>query len=62
MKLGQIVLLEIVSIVQQGILMGQDISQKLRNLDLELDEKHDDTLTLSFSYLNNINNNNNNNK
>lgn len=35
MKLGKTALLEIVNIVQEGLVKGVDISQRLRDLDLE---------------------------
>ena len=37
MKFGKDTLLEIVAIVQEGITLGQDISQKLREIDVEQD-------------------------
>lgn len=39
MKLGADVLLEIVSIVQDGLANGVDISQKLRELDLDIEQR-----------------------
>lgn len=36
MKLAPEVLLEIVAIVQNGLVYGKDVSEQLRNLDLEV--------------------------
>lgn len=56
MKLGPDVLVEIVSIVQEGIMKGEDISQRLRDIDLDLSfkatEEEPDLLKLSQNYLN----------
>lgn len=35
MKLGKSVLLEIVALVQEGIMKGEDISEKLRQIDVK---------------------------
>lgn len=48
MKLGSDVLLEIVAIVQNGFLRQEDISQKLRDIDLDK-EDGDETETLHLS-------------
>ena len=47
MKLGKTTLLEIVNIVQEGLTKGIDISQRLRDLDVE---EKDGSLELSDSY------------
>lgn len=49
MKLAEISLLEVVSIVRDGLINGDDISEKLRNIDLEADR--DGRLTLTKPYL-----------
>lgn len=49
MRLGKDVLLEIVAIVQDGLINGTDVSQALRDLDLA--ETADKNLSLSSSYL-----------
>ena len=48
MKLGKNVLVEIVSIVQGGLVHQTDVSDDLRNIDLELEG---DELVLSHDYL-----------
>ena len=48
MKLGKTTLLEIVNIVQEGLTKGIDISQRLRDLDVE---EKDGSLELSDSYM-----------
>ncbi len=50
MKLGKSVLLEIVAIVQEGLVNGSDVSQALRSIDLEVVEESD-TVELSEAYL-----------
>jgi len=42
MKLGEDVLLEIVDIVRQGLLEGKDISNLLRDIELEIPTQMDD--------------------
>jgi len=55
MRLGKTVLLEIMAIVQGGILEGQDISTALRDLDLDVvgpeESDDEDRLELSQQYL-----------
>ncbi len=56
MRLGREALLEIVALVQDGIFNGRDISENLRQLDLEPsrgwdDNSVDDTLVLTAGYL-----------
>lgn len=51
MKLNEIVLLEIVDIVRDGITQSKDISQSLRNLDLVFCDETQSLLTLSNSYM-----------
>jgi len=48
MKLAPDSLLEIVAIIQKGLLMQTDISDELRNLDLQ--ENEDGKLSLSDEY------------
>lgn len=48
MKLSKDVLLEIVSLIQDGIMNGKDISENLRQLDLS---SSGEELTLSADYL-----------
>lgn len=49
MKLDSNVLVEIMRILQDGLLNGEDISQKLRDLDLV--EGYNQTLRLSEEYV-----------
>jgi hypothetical protein len=49
MKLSKEALLEIVAIFQEGLLEGKDMSQALRDLDLEIDV---DKLNLTREYVN----------
>ncbi len=49
MKLDKTALLEIVDIVRNGLVTGSDISESLRELDLDLAPEN--TLSLSESYL-----------
>lgn len=56
MKLGKTVLLEIVNIVQEGLTKGVDISQRLRDLDLQVSpgsrvDQSEDVLELSKGYV-----------
>lgn len=51
MKLDGRALVEIVRILQDGLIMGEDVSEKLRQLDLV--ESHVGTLTLSQEYIQN---------
>ena len=54
MKLGKDVLIEIVAIVQDGLVNSTDVSQKLRDLDLTAVDDQGDLLpeaTLSEAYL-----------
>ena len=53
MKLDKVALLEIMNIVQKGLLEGEDISSMLRELDLTQDPQAvgEDALTLSSEYL-----------
>lgn len=56
MKLGKTVLLEIVNIVQEGLTKGVDISQRLRDLDLQVApgsrvDQSEDVLELSKGYV-----------
>lgn len=54
MRLGPDALLEIVDIVRNGIVNGMDISQQLRELDLEQSFEEDgEQLSLSRQYLQN---------
>ena len=48
MKLAEDVLLEIMSIVQTGIIEMKDVSEMLRNVDIEVSE--DNKLTLTKEY------------
>lgn len=48
MKFSKQVLIEIMAIVQDGLMTGSDVSQALRDLDLEVDGDH---LDLSREYL-----------
>jgi hypothetical protein len=49
LKLGKTVLVEIVAIVQRGLTQGIDISQQLR--DIELDDPSDGTIELTQAYV-----------
>lgn len=52
MRLSDDALIEIMSVVQRGILMGIDISQELRDIDLvECDERCEKKLCLSRCYV-----------
>lgn len=51
MRFGPTVLLEIVSIVQNGLLKGQDVSQALREVEVIVDPKDPDLLRLSDEYM-----------
>jgi hypothetical protein len=52
LKLGKTVLIEIVSIVQRGMLDGIDISQELRNIEMQLsDDPHNETVELADEYV-----------
>ena len=57
MKLGKTVLVEIVAIVQEGFSKGIDISQKLRDIDVNVlhgDVEDDgDTIELTTEYIKN---------
>lgn len=46
LKLGKTVLVEIVGILQKGLLSGVDVSQQLRDLELKID---DDALHVELS-------------
>lgn len=56
MKLGEDVLLEIIDIVRQGLIEGKDVSEMLRDIDLECPSADlhgvvaDDKIFLSESY------------
>ena len=54
MKLGTSVLLEVVAIVQDGIYRGTDISEKLRELDVDVfgpEDSDENTVELSDTYV-----------
>ena len=56
MKLGKSVLLELIAIVQTGLVEGRDISEMLRELDVVVSYDgnvfpEDDTLELSAGYI-----------
>lgn len=51
LKLGKTVLIEIVSIVQKGLLHGVDISQQLREVEFEIDNDEPDTVRLTEEYV-----------
>lgn len=51
MKLGKTVLLEIVDIVREGLLTGNDISQGLRDIDVVVETKTEDLVELSGDYV-----------
>lgn len=51
MKFGPDVLVEIVAIVQEGLLKGTDISDDLRKIEVDLLGPAHDLLTLSRSYV-----------
>jgi hypothetical protein len=53
MKFGPSVLLEIVAIVQEGLVKGVDISQRLR--DIEVSVGNDGNLHLSDDYIDKVN-------
>ena len=50
MKLGPSVLLEIVSIVQKGLVQRKDISEQLREIDVE-QETDGESVRLSVKYI-----------
>lgn len=50
MKFGKDVLLEIVAIVQDGLVNGTDVSQKLREIDVKV-ESDGTVVTLSDEYM-----------
>jgi hypothetical protein len=51
MKLSKEALVEIVAILQYGILRGEDVSEKLRELDFAIEDGAVSQLVLSVSYL-----------
>jgi hypothetical protein len=51
LKMGKTVLIEIVAIVQKGLLQATDISQQLREVEFELDEQEPGTVRLSDYYV-----------
>jgi hypothetical protein len=54
MKLGTSVLLEIVAIVQEGLFKGTDISDGLRELDVDVygpEDSDEDSIELSDAYV-----------
>lgn len=52
MRLGKDVLLEIVALFLDGLSKNEDISEKLRKLDLDVDPDDKEVLGLSVKYLN----------
>lgn len=52
LKLGKTVLIEIIAIVQKGLLEGMDISQQLRDVELELSgDPQNETVELAPEYV-----------
>lgn len=51
LKMGKTVLIEIVAIVQKGLLQGIDISQQLRDVEFEVDPEDPNTVRLSDEYV-----------
>lgn len=51
LRLGKTVLIEIMAIVQRGILDGIDISQKLREIDVEVDPEENGSVCLTEGYV-----------
>ena len=49
MKLSKTALLEIVEIIREGLAEGKDISDGLRQLDLEAVHNHEDVVTLELT-------------
>jgi hypothetical protein len=50
MKFGKHVLLQIVAIVQEGLVDGKDISQQLRDVEVVVDPGDPDRVTLDPEY------------
>lgn len=50
LKLGKTVLVEIIAAVQRGMLEGIDISQQLRDLEMEVDPEDPTTVRLTEAY------------